>query len=601
MIMLALQIFLLLLSAYLAGCMVGCILRRALYTPQPALAVPVEVPVAAPPARRALPAEAARFETALTGKPASPPAVAPPGEPVVEVRPRLVPAPQTERTGRGAGTAEIEIIKSPTPQPSVEPDLRAEAAQVESVAPVVVPDATPDVASQPSVPQPMGAPQMASYAAVAAAAAARAAAEAEAAALAPEADPQPDPEPIMEQATEPEAIVEQVSEPEPEPEPILEQVIAPEPVAEVADEALGAPQSEPVAISEVLPDGALETVPVEATEPLGPEAEATPESSEVIAPVADVVVSGSVDDLKRIRGIDQALEDRLNGFGVRRFSDVASWTSDDVARMNQSLGLVGRIEQENWIEQADILARGSDTNYSRRQSVAATTSAVGMAAAAASAAANATAQMSAGPDRFTRIIGIDPETEKVLYGLGYSHYSDIAQWTAADVERVEAALGRPGRVGLDNWIEQSRVLARYAGETVEARPVRLADAIRENKASKPSEPAAARTDMAGLRSVRSQALRGEGSAVGDRVDDLKRIRGIGVLIEKRLNALGITSYEQVANWMKTDIDSISSQLDFRGRIERENWVEQARILASGGQTEFSRRVDRGEVESSKDS
>jgi predicted flap endonuclease-1-like 5' DNA nuclease len=266
--------------------------------------------------------------------------------------------------------------------------------------------------------------------------------------------------------------------------------------------------------------------------------------------------------------------------------------------MNQSLGLVGRIEQENWIEQADILARGSDTSYSRRQRVV---TAVGMAAAAASAAASATAQKSAGPDRFTRIIGIDPDTEAALYGLGFSRYSDIAQWTSADVERVEAALGRPGRVGLDNWIEQARVLARYAGDTVEARPVRLADAIRENKAARPAEsPAAVRTDVAGLRSVRSQALRGEGSAPGDRTDDLKRIRGIGVLIEKRLNALGITSYEQVANWTKADIDIISSQLDFRGRIERENWVEQARILASGGQTEFSRRVDRGEVESSKE-
>jgi predicted flap endonuclease-1-like 5' DNA nuclease len=305
-----------------------------------------------------------------------------------------------------------------------------------------------------------------------------------------------------------------------------------------------------------------------------------------------------VDDLKRIRGIDQALEERLHGAGVRRFADIAAWTSEDVARMNQSLGLVGRIEQENWIEQADILARGSDTSYSRRQRVV---TAVGMAAAAASAAASATAQKSAGPDRFTRIIGIDPDTEAALYGLGFSRYSDIAQWTSADVERVEAALGRPGRVGLDNWIEQARVLARYAGDPVEARPVRLADAIRENKAARPAEPpAAVRTDVAGLRSVRSQALRGEGSAPGDRTDDLKRIRGIGVLIEKRLNALGITSYEQVANWTKADIDIISSQLDFRGRIERENWVEQARILASGGQTEFSRRVDRGEVESSKE-
>jgi predicted flap endonuclease-1-like 5' DNA nuclease len=81
---------------------------------------------------------------------------------------------------------------------------------------------------------------------------------------------------------------------------------------------------------------------------------------------------------------------------------------------------------------------------------------------------------------------------------------------------------------------------------------------------------------------------------------LKRIRGIGVLIEKKLNSLGVARYDQIANWTGADIDRMSQLLDFRGRIERENWVEQARILASGGQTEFSRRVDKGDVESSRD-
>jgi predicted flap endonuclease-1-like 5' DNA nuclease len=96
--------------------------------------------------------------------------------------------------------------------------------------------------------------------------------------------------------------------------------------------------------------------------------------------------------------------------------------------------------------------------------------------------------------------------------------------------------------------------------------------------------------------VRSEALRGDAAYYApSEIDDLKRIRGIGVLIEKKLNSLGITSYEQVANWTSADIARISQMLDFVGRIERENWVEQARILASGGQTEFSRRADRGEV------
>ena len=91
----------------------------------------------------------------------------------------------------------------------------------------------------------------------------------------------------------------------------------------------------------------------------------------------------------------------------------------------------------------------------------------------------------------------------------------------------------------------------------------------------------------------------EPRTASDAFDDLKRIRGVGVLIEKKLNSLAITTYEQVANWTSADIDRVSQLLDFKGRIERENWVEQARILASGGQTEFSRRVDRGEVETSR--
>ena len=100
-------------------------------------------------------------------------------------------------------------------------------------------------------------------------------------------------------------------------------------------------------------------------------------------------------------------------------------------------------------------------------------------------------------------------------------------------------------------------------------------------------------DVASLRSVRSEALIGEDAARNPRAqrqsDDLKRIRGIGVLIEKKLNSLGIVHYEQVANWTGADIERISGILDFKGRIERENWIEQARILATGGQTEFSRR------------
>lgn len=129
-------------------------------------------------------------------------------------------------------------------------------------------------------------------------------------------------------------------------------------------------------------------------------------------------------------------------------------------------------------------------------------------------------------------------------------------------------------------------------------PARLVDALKEKESKdQSSKDRDGQGSKDALRSVRSDALLSDYAP--EAFDDLKRIRGIGVLIEKRLNALGVASYDQIANWTADDIDRISEQLDFKGRVERENWVEQARILASGGHTEFSRRVDKGDVETSK--
>lgn len=64
-----------------------------------------------------------------------------------------------------------------------------------------------------------------------------------------------------------------------------------------------------------------------------------------------------------------------------------------------------------------------------------------------------------------------------------------------------------------------------------------------------------------------------------RRDDLTVIRGIGKSIEKKLNALGITTFEQMAAWTREDLDRVDAALAFPGRAQRENWVGQAKTLA----------------------
>jgi NADH-quinone oxidoreductase subunit E len=68
---------------------------------------------------------------------------------------------------------------------------------------------------------------------------------------------------------------------------------------------------------------------------------------------------------------------------------------------------------------------------------------------------------------------------------------------------------------------------------------------------------------------------------GGKPDDLKRISGVGPVNEERLNALGIFHFDQVAAWTAEEIAWVDEHLSFHGRIEREDWVGQAKKLAAG--------------------
>ena len=72
------------------------------------------------------------------------------------------------------------------------------------------------------------------------------------------------------------------------------------------------------------------------------------------------------------------------------------------------------------------------------------------------------------------------------------------------------------------------------------------------------------------------------------VDDLKLISGVGPKIEVILHDLGIFTFAQVASWKKAERDWVDGYLNFKGRIERDDWVKQAKALAKGGVAEYVR-------------
>lgn len=73
-------------------------------------------------------------------------------------------------------------------------------------------------------------------------------------------------------------------------------------------------------------------------------------------------------------------------------------------------------------------------------------------------------------------------------------------------------------------------------------------------------------------------------------DDLTRIKGVGPKLAVQLGELGITSFSQIAAWTEAEIDRIDAQLGrFQGRIRRDSWVEQAKLLAAGDSAGFAAR------------
>lgn len=626
---LLLQTFLLLLASYFVGAFLACTAKRAIMGSRQ----PAPVHVGAP-----LTVEAPLYPPigAIAPRPVSPRPVAPPvvPRPIDPVQPRIDvirrpeprPAPKLidpsrfERALMGPDPNEgiprraiLEIrpvvLKPVTgayqsgsygPPPEPEPEIPPPPVQPIIIEPEPEPEAFApapeivDVESEPAS-EPIVAPRQKpasltarlSDATTSAAAAAVAAAKAAAAASIGSFARRPEPEPPKEeQIPPPQSLVE---EPVEEPEEIAYEEIEDhidEPLEEAADAEDEHPDAEEAAHTEE----PAPAVPVVAPQPI----------------VRQLIEGG--DDFQRIRAIDADIEQRLKADGIDSFEHIAAWGSTDVKRIGQLLGIPGRIDREQWVEQAQILAKGGETYYSRNR-VAAQRAATPVEQPASAQIAGLVAKQASEPEaaadksqsapvhqsakeedkaeKSAAPAVADSRAETQLSGVAAAIQGrSVAEMAAAAAAAIAAASASVTR-GLKP-IEPISPLSRVDPKI--SMPAKLSDAIKEKEA------AAAQIPVDGeAQPPRPMAASSQGPH-----DDLKRIRGVGVLIEKRLNAMGISRYEQIANWTSGEIDRVSQVLEFKGRIEREGWVEQARILLNGGQTEFSRRVDRGEVDTSRE-
>jgi len=88
---------------------------------------------------------------------------------------------------------------------------------------------------------------------------------------------------------------------------------------------------------------------------------------------------------------------------------------------------------------------------------------------------------------------------------------------------------------------------------------------------------AAKTTPAKATEAKPAAAKADNAAAGG---DLKKLAGVGPALEKKLIAAGVTSLAQVAAWTEADVSKIDEELSFKGRIDREGWIAQAKDLTA---------------------
>lgn len=131
--------------------------------------------------------------------------------------------------------------------------------------------------------------------------------------------------------------------------------------------------------------------------------------------------------------------------------------------------------------------------------------------------------------------------------------------SGADKSGVKAAIGAGSVAGV------------AVAAAVAAKPAKKA-------AKKAEAPKAAAAPAAEVEGIKPANLLTE--ARGGKADDLKLISGVGPKLEGLLHDNGVFHFDQIAAWNASEISYMDDQLSFKGRIERDNWIEQAAKLAA---------------------
>jgi predicted flap endonuclease-1-like 5' DNA nuclease len=336
------------------------------------------------------------------------------------------------------------------------------------------------------------------------------------------------------------------------------------------------------------------------------------------------------DDLSAINGIGAQMERELNELGVYRFKQIARWSDANVAEFARRLFCQKeRIERDKWVPQAKRLLKlvyaaslewGLDRPGTVELEAMIRAEFPGQSVRADEDCGILYTEAPARADDLKEIPGINGLIERAMQAAGVWRFLQIARWAPWHVETFAARLQLPAeQIYRDGWIRRAQQLAasqsvvpdagpaavgkpdspgprRSAGETAPSvpEPSPVVEPEEEKGAEakvQPSAPEPENLIPAPNPELRPSAVPEEPALVFDeamgpvyrdrpaKIDDLRQIGGVSLVLERRLHLSGVYRYRQIAAWTPGQVANHAERLDLGDRIEREKWVSQAAELA----------------------
>ena len=163
---------------------------------------------------------------------------------------------------------------------------------------------------------------------------------------------------------------------------------------------------------------------------------------------------------------------------------------------------------------------------------------------------------------------------RTMFAAGTSAVAKPAEAGTKDAPAASAVVPQPAPMSKRDPVDTHEPVS--APKPAAAKPA-------EKAAVKPATSAVAAPKSSG-KPTRPKGLPG---ARNGKPDNLQMISGVGPKLEKTLHGLGFFHFDQIAGWTSDQVGWVDEHLRYKGRIERDAWIDQARLLAAGDMDQFS--------------